>query len=162
MSRKHWPRWSFASFSRHFNDALAAEGITLFIEGQHRNTRELKDFAEFRFYGPRMLNVSKGCWRLRVEINILLQSVMNDTNFHEIHRMVGVVAEAFTTNIMGYKRGNGPDDDQQVFACFDLIQNPSTRNYLEIHHFGQIDKDTNLVQAAVEAHYTALVEEQVT
>lgn len=157
--RKHWPRWIFASTSRHFHDALKAEGIPLYIEGQYRDTREETDFAEFRFYGPRSLLLSKNCWELRIEINILLQSVMNEQNFHNIHRLVGVAAAAFLPALSTYRRGNGPDDDQSFLGCLDLLQRSATRDYLEINHFGIIDKTTHLVQATVEGHYKMLLEE---
>jgi len=139
--------------SKHFFDAAAAESIPLFIEGQHRNTRLLKDFFEMRTDGPTLREVSKGCYILGLEINILVQSAMNDTNYHTIHQNVGVAAAAFEKGIPVYKKGSGPDDDQSFVGCLQLLQSRESRDYVEINHFGQIDTKTNLMQASVEGHY---------
>lgn len=156
---KSWPRWIFASVAAHFRDKLAEAKLPLFVEGQHRDTRKLPDFAELRFEGPKTLNLSKGCWRLRIEINVLVQSVMNDTNAHNIHENVGVVAGSFSDPISVYRKGNRPGDDQSFVGCLQLLQNSSTRDYLEINHFGQIEQKVNLQQATVEGHYFMLLEE---
>ncbi|MDB4726354.1 hypothetical protein OAF54_02865 [bacterium] len=155
---KNWPRWVFASLSRHFKDACDEANIPLFIEGQHRNTLKLKDFAELRMDGPTFLQVSKGCWHLKVEINILIQSSMDDKNYHRIHQNVGEVAAMFKDALIAYKKGSGEDDDQSAFGCLQIIQNKASRDYLEINHFGQIDKKTNLVQATVEGHYRMILQ----
>lgn len=145
----NWPRWIFATVSKHFADALTP----LFIEGQHRDTRELKDFFEMRLDGPTLREVSKGYWILRIEINILVQSAMDDKNYHRIHQSVGNAAAAFDAVINVYKYGNNIQDDQSFVGCLRLLQNRETRDYLEINHFGQIDKKTKLMQATVEGHY---------
>jgi len=152
-SNPNWPRWIFASVSKHFTDSVSAAGLTLFIEGQHRDTRELKDFLEMRTDGPTLREVSKGFWVFRLEINILVQSAMDDKNYHRIHQDVGVAAAAFATAIDVFKLGNNPQDDQSYLGCLILIQNRSSQDYLEINHFGQIDKKTKLMQASVEGHY---------
>lgn len=156
----NWPRWIFASVSKHFADAASVAGVPLFIEGQHRDTLELKDFFEMRMDGPTLREVSKGCWVLRIEINILVQSAMDDSNYHRIHQDVGIVSAAFEKSIGVYKKGrNDPDpDDQSFLGCLKLIQNASTRDFLEINHFGQIDTKTKLIQATVEGHYNMLLQ----
>jgi len=153
MKDKNWPRWIFASVSKHFLDAASAESIPLFIEGQHRDTRLEKDFFELRTDGPTLREVSKGCFVFGLEINIIVQSAMNDTNYHRIHQNVGVAAAAFDKGIPVYKKGSGPDDDQSFVGCLQLLQNRETRDFVEINHFGQIDKQTKLMQASVEGHY---------
>ena len=145
----NWPRWIFASVSKHFADALTP----LFIEGQHRDTREFKDFFEMRVDGPTLREVSKGFWVFRLEINILVQSAMDDKNYHRIHQDVGNAAAAFASAIDVFKKGNSPQDDQSYLGCLQLLQNRETRDFLEINHFGQIDVKTMLMQASVEGHY---------
>ena len=149
----NWSRWIFASLSKHFYDAYTAAGVPLFIEGQHRDTRQLPDFFEMRVDGPDLHEISKDCYYFRVEVNILVQSVMNDTNYHRIHQNVGVAAAAFAKAIPVYRKGNGPQDDQSFVGCLQLLQNKSSRDFLEINHFGQIDVSTKLIQATVEGHY---------
>jgi len=154
----NWPRWIFATVSKHFTDAGTVAGFPLFIEGQHRATRKLKDFFELRMDGPTLREVSKGCWILRVEINILVQSTMDDTNYHRIHQSVGVAAAAFEKAISVFKFGNNPQDDQTFVGCLQLLQSRETRDYIEINHFGQIDPQTKLVQSSVEGHYKMVLQ----
>lgn len=156
----NWPRWIFATVSKHFTDAAAAVSIPLFIEGQHRNTRTDKELFELRMDGPTLREVSKGCWILRIEINVLVQSTMDDANYHRIHQNVGIAIAAFDKVIPVYRLGkNDPDpDDQSFLGCLQLIQNRETHDFLEINHFGQIDIKTKLMQASVEGHYKMLLQ----
>lgn len=154
----NWPRWIFASVSKHFTDAMAEHEVPIFIEGQHRDTVELPEFVELRMDGPRTRQLSKGCWELRIEVNILVTFAMNDRDYHRPHQLVGYVAAAFKDAIIAYKKGNGPEDDQSVLGCLQLLQNSATRDYLEINHFGQIDKRTDIIQATVEGHYKILLD----
>jgi len=154
----NWPRWIFATVSKHFLAKAQEAGLHLFIEGQHRDTRKRKDFLELRLDGPTLLEPSKGCWILRIEVNILIQSTMDDKNYHRIHQNVGVAAAAFNPAITVYKYGNNLQDDATFVGCLQLIQNRETRDFLEINHFGQIDPKTNLMQASVEGHYKMVLQ----
>jgi len=147
----NWARWVFASVSKHFDDRRS--GIHMFIEGQHRDTRELKDYFELRVDGPTLLEVSKGCWKLRVEVNILATATFDEANYHTIHTLAGIAQAAFTT-IEVYKYGINIQDDQTFLGCLILRQNRSTRDFLELNHFGRIDVSIPLMQATVEGHYT--------
>jgi hypothetical protein len=147
---KNWPRWIFASISKHFNDRR--DGLPLFIEGQKRNTHELASFLELRVDGPHLTEVSKGDWLIEVEINILVQTAMNETNYHVHHTNCGIAQAAFTT-IEVYRYGTGPDDDQSFFCCMQLLQDRRGRDRIELNQLGQIDKDVPLMHATVEGHY---------
>jgi hypothetical protein len=152
---KHWPRWVFASISKHFDDHR--QGLPMYIEGQHRDTRSLKDFIELRLDGPQFTEISKGYWRLYFEVNILAQSAMDEHNYHRIYTTVGIVAAAFSGIVM-FKYGKGPDDDQKQFACAHLLMDTKKRQHLDIFHFGLIDKQLKLEQATVEGHYETFLE----
>jgi hypothetical protein len=148
----NWGRWIFASFSKHFNTEFTSV-ITLFIEGQHRNTKYETDFLELRIDGPFAIQVSRGCWKLRTEISILAQSVMNDTSYHRHIQNIGTAQSAFKICIPIYKLGNGPSDDGSLLGQMKLLQNRADRHYIEAYNFGQIDRNTKLLQGTVEAHY---------
>lgn len=148
-SNPHWPRWTFASVSKHFDDRR--QGLPLYIEGQHRNTREETDYLELRMDGPTLREVSKGCWKLRIEINILVSSAYDEEDYHRIHRNAGIVQAAFENAIDVYRFGTGVDDDQTYVGCYKLLED--RRDALELNHFGRIDIDTPIVQATVEGHY---------
>jgi hypothetical protein len=145
-----WARWCFASVSEHFTKNV--QTLPLFIEGQQRDTRGEKDFLELRMDGPQFTELSKGYWRIYGEVNILVSSVMDVTNYHRIHQSVGIVAAAFT-DIVIFKYGNYPGDDNTVFGCWKLIQDKAKRQRVDIFHFGRVDVKSQIVQATVEGHY---------
>ena len=147
---QHWNRWLFASISKHFNDR--GQGLTLYIEGQHRDTRELKDFLELRIDGPRMTELTRGNWYVVMEVNILVQSVMDDTNYHRIERDIGVAVQAMT-DILIYKYGDQAEDTGEFIGCLKLIQDLRAREKIQVFRFGQVEVGLKLEQAAVEAHY---------
>ena len=144
-----WARWSKASVSDHFATKLSP----LFIEGQHRDTDEDTNFFELRMDGPRLLEVSKDYWKLRIEINVLCQSVMNETDYHVIDDMVGLAQSAFVNAIHVYRYGNRVGDDNSFVGCYILQQDRRKIDYTETHVLGQIDIRTKLLQSMVEAHY---------
>ena len=149
-ANKSWARWIKASVSKHFDDRR--DGIPLFIENQHRDTDEEQELFELRMDGPRLLEVSKNCWKLRIEVNILIQTIMNDEDYHRIDDMVGIAQSAFI-DIPVFRYGNRPDDDNSFLGCLRLLQNPSNIDYLEANRFGQIDIRTKLLQSTVEGHF---------
>lgn len=160
----NWPRWILASVSKHFSDKFATDiGNNVFdfhIEGMPRTPREDQSLFELRMDGPRGSEHTKGEWTLRVEVNILIQTAMKDvgttgySEFHEHHRNMGRVQEAFT-NIDAFKYGPvaDPDNDQSFLGCLKLIHDKPARDFLECNNFGQIDKTTELQQATIEGHY---------
>jgi len=150
-SNANWPRWIFASICKHFDDSRG--DLTLFIEGQYRNPGAPdKDFLELRVDGPYITELNKNYYKLYLEVNVLVQSQMDDTNYHRIHTDVGNVTSIYT-NINLYKYGTGIDDTQEHFGCLNLLQDTQTRDRIQVNHFGQIDPKTRLMQATIEGHY---------
>lgn len=151
----NWPRWIFASCSKHFADAIGNE-LEFFVEGQKRHFTGAKDRAEFRFDGPRIIEYSKNFFHVFVEINVLIHSVMDNTDFHHVHRSAGLVATAFTT-IPLYRYGDGTEDDGLIFGCLYLLQS-GRANSIEINHIGQVDPAVPAMQSSLEGHYTTYLE----
>lgn len=151
-ANRSWARWIKASVSKHFVDAIDGE-YPVFIENQHRDTSEFPEFLELRVDGPRLREVSKDCWKLRVEINVLCQAVMNETDYHVIEDMVGLSQSALVAQIPVHQYGNRSGDDNAFLGCLVLLQASESRDYLEANRFGQIDTRTKLLQSAVEGHY---------
>lgn len=148
---KNWPRWIFASVSKHFD--AEKNGLKLFIEGQHRDTREDKDFLEFRLDGPYITEVSHNYFRLYIEVNVLVQSTKDQTSYHRIHENVGIAAAAFWNGIKVFKYGDGVGDDDSYLGCLRLVTDARGKERIQISHFGQIEPKTRLLQATVEGHY---------
>lgn len=144
------PRWIFASVSKHFD--AHKQTLKLYIEGMHRGTRDDKDFIELRVDGPYFTELSKGYWRIYSEINVLVQSAMDDTDFHRIWKDIGIVSAAFI-NLIVYKYGDGPDDDDSQLGCMKLISSARGKERLQVSYFGKIAPSVEIHQATVEGHY---------
>lgn len=152
----NWPRWIFASVSKHFD--ARRQGLNLFIEGQHRDTSDAGAYIELRIDGPEFREDSKGYWRVFSEINVLVSTPLDDTNFHLHQVNIGIVAAAFTT-INIYKYGTGVLDDQSLLGCYQLVHDYIGRERLIVSNFGQIDPAVKLLQATVEGHYEMFLSE---
>lgn len=146
----NWPRWTFASASKHFSTAAAAYPIALFIEGTDRQTNTEVKWLEFRMDGPRLTEVSRNYYRLDVEINMFWSANMDQVDFHEPYRLIGLLQTAMT-DICVYRYGDGPDDDDSFLGTLQLVQDRS--NPIRMANFGQILPDTKIVQGTVEGTY---------
>jgi hypothetical protein len=154
--KQHWPRWLFASFSKHFKDKLA--GSTLYIEGQKRATSTIADFFELRIDGPYITEENKNYYRLYTEISLLVSSALNETDYHSLQRLLGKGVDAFTAGVQIYKYGDGPDDDQSLLGCASLLSNKEKRERLQVNNFGIIDRAVNLQQGTIEGHYEMYID----
>lgn len=154
---KNWPRWVSASFSKHFADHFAAQvpPVHLFVEGDDRDTATKKDFAEFRWDGPRIRKLSKGYYRLFVPVNILCTSGMDDQQVYRLDDTMGVALSGFAQAISVFKLGIGPDDDQSLLVCMVLLNDPI--HEVKTNRFGQVDTTTRVQQASVEGHYEGFI-----
>ena len=149
---KNWARWIFASVTKFFEDGIS---IPVFVEGMDRETKDLKDFAEIRIDGPWFNELSAGYWKIYIEVNILIQSIMGDKNLHRFYDSIGDVNDAFQTCISVYKHPdvNSQNGDGSFFECFKLAEDRYDREVIKTSNFGQVDKNVKLQQATVEAHY---------
>lgn len=147
---KNIERWIFASICKHFD--ARKETLPLFIEGMHRDRIINQDQLELRIDGPYIVEESHNLFYYDYEINILVSSVINDTDLHQIYRDVGIVTSAFV-DIEVYKYGTGVDDDQSLLGCLRLKQSSGNREKIQVSNFGQIEPDVKLLQATVEGHY---------
>ena len=137
--------------SKHFEDALSPDIPVIFIEGQHRETRDAEELIEIRMDGPDYTEFSKGVYEARIEVNTLISSAMDDTNYHRFHQNCGVVAAAYTT-IKIFRYGVlDAEDDGTILGCMKLLQ--GDRESIQTNNFGQIDVKTHLLQGTIEGHY---------
>lgn len=157
MLSPHIDRWIFASVSKHFDDH---RGTTpLFVEGMLRQTNKLAEFMELRIDGPYYTEISKGLWKVYIEINILIQAAMNQQNFHRMRQLTGNVMAIFEPCIPVYKYGTESYDDSSLVGGLQRMDEEAGRNNMQVSQFGQVDPVNQLEQASVEAHYVVLVEE---
>ena len=154
---QHLPRWIISSVSQHFEGRR--QGIFMFIEGQLRDTSDLKDFFELRVDGPYYTELSKGFWRVYIEINVLIQSAQDKEDRFRIYKTAGVVAAAFEQVISIFKYGDEVGDDNSLVGCMKLLGDKEARERIQISHFGQVGPETGISQSTVEAHYVAELRE---
>lgn len=148
----NWDRWIFASISKHFVDTLAATA-EVFIEGQKRGTRKMEQWFEVRVDGPNYTEITKGEFKIYVEINILCACIVKDTSIHNIRTLAGKAASEMDTSIFVYKYGTGVEDDDSLLGCLTIVSDSRGKERIQTSHFGQIGPNTELIQATVEGHY---------
>ncbi len=157
-TRKHWPRWVWASFSKYFADRFETLQIPIYVEGDVRDTAKLSIFGEFRLDGPRISEKSKDYFRLFVSVNVLIQNKMDSPDTHRLHRVAGEAVAAFGRTISVFKLGNGGDDvPGELIVCMNRMDDKL--NELRVNHFGIVDTAAKLQQASVEAHYEGFITE---
>jgi len=160
----HWPRWLKSSIVEHFQTNVAtpltlpflAEGInerdTIFMESEDR--------AEIRIYGPTTKEISNNCWKLQIEINILITSSMGGSakNAYQLEILSGRFLEFANTAISIFKFGSGIDDDNSLLGCL----SPSTRknDSVKFIDFGQINSTDKLRQAQIDGRYEMILNTQ--
>lgn len=149
MINKNWLRWIHVSIHKHFSDAMQVESIPLFIEGQHRDTRDPQVFVELRINGPVFTEVSRNLYKVTVDVNLLLQYKMDDFDAHGMLRSEGNVLQ-YVTDFAIYRFGDGVDDDGSLLGCLTLMPFPDG---IHVFQIGQIDKDLKLLQASIDASY---------
>lgn len=143
----HWPRWIRASCAKYFDTNKGT--YTLFVEGEKRDTDEEANLVEFRLDGPDIQEQSRNYYHVYVEINLFVQSVMND-NLWEIDTVLGYFADLFG-NINVFRYGDGVGDDDSLVGCLRLIT--SGKEAVLVNTFGQVRPDSQIQQATIEGHF---------
>lgn len=146
----NWSRWIISSIHKYFD--TNRQSITLFVEGTPRNTRTEKDFMELRVDGPHYTEISKSYYLIKLDINILIQSTQDETDFHRIYKNIGKILSIFN-NIRIYKYGTGDDDDDSFLGCLRLIQDAQGREPVQVAMLGKIRPEIAVEQAVIEGHY---------
>lgn len=150
-----WARWIYASCAKHFNARRA--GLYLHVEGQERQTEDLKEWLEFRLDGPYFDEQTRGNFRVDVEINLACMAVQTKKAYR-IHEVSGIAQAAFTYGIELYKLGNVGDDPANtgdLFGCLTLL--PKDKERVVSSFFGKVQAASDLYQATVEGHYRAFI-----
>lgn len=153
-ANQNWARWIWASVSDHLDTELS--GLILYYEGQKRAADTQYDL-EVRMDGPDLTERSRGEWRAYVEVNLLVNAIMNDTDWHLIDKNIGLAQAALIESIPIFKYGDGVDDNDSFLFCLNLIQDK--RNKIEANRFGLISASQELMQASVEGHYEGFLDE---
>lgn len=150
----HLPRWIFASCDVHFQGAIDQTALKMFPEGYSKSEeeRQMSRFCEFRMDGPNIFPQTKNQSKAKFDINILIQTTMQDSNFHVPLVDIGLVLAAFTT-IPIYRYGEGILDDQSLIGCA-TITTQGRETAILVSQFGEIETNLKLSQATVETTYS--------
>lgn len=149
----NWSRWIYSSCAKHFNAGAEDFSLPCFVEGDERNTDNLKQWIEVRLDGPYMKEVSRNYWRIDVEVNIFIGSVSDNQYMYDLQSLTGKVASMFGC-IPVTRTGDPIDDpanDGVQIGILDLKKHPA--ELIRISNFGKVRPDTRFQQATVEGHY---------
>jgi len=152
MIHQNMARWITASCAQFVADNKGS--FNLFCEGEPRNTASLNSWAEFRLDGPYIQEISRDCFRIDVEINIVISVVDLQQDAYTIQRMTGWFQSKLMSNIPVYRHPgvtNDVADDSSLVGCLQLRD--EMKQAIVISNFGKVRPDTELYQASVEAHY---------
>lgn len=146
-------RWIFASVDNFFETTLNPL-LPLTIEGRAFENLDLPARAELRITGPTLFNQIGDYWKAEVNIDILVQVVADDVNYHTIWNKIGIARESMQPCIPVYRYGNGGADDETFVANLKRYS-PTGRAGEEIRvtPFGRVEPEVNLYQATVDAFY---------
>jgi hypothetical protein len=148
-----WPKWIWASVVKHFKASLASYNV--FVEGQDRATNTFEDWIEIRMDGPWFEEIAKDQWKVVIEINILISSVIRENNFYTLKDLEGAVLAAFTNSIAILKLGPLAGDDGTQAGCLQIYTD--FRRMLQDNQYGQIDVTQKLLQSTIECRYFAFL-----
>lgn len=156
MANSNWARWFHASIAKYLKDAADDVSLPILIEGiddRSDTFMESTDRVEVRVNGPYSQELSKGYYRIYVDVNCLFTSRMDgdEKNTYELDRFLGVFHGAMDGPIPIYRFGTGPDDDSELLGC--LTSRPGKSDSIRVIHFGQIDATDRLREGMVDARY---------
>lgn len=150
----NWARWIKTSIVKYFDTNKGS--YTLFVEGADRHTQDLQTWVEVRTDGPYIREVSKNYYKLTVEVNLLLSSIVNE-NIYTQDALCGYFQSLFTC-IPVFRYGPSDDIANDNVQFGELVLFDHMRESIKLNHFGIIRPDTNLIQSTVEGHYLMWLE----
>jgi len=125
MAHKDWVRWVFASAADYFKRVAEEQGLPVLVEGLDARTEAFlraSDRAEVRITGPFTQEVSKGCYKLYLDVNVLLVSRYDgdQKNAYSILNYAGAFQAAMGLPIgvwnYGSEAGDYVEDDLETQA----------------------------------------------
>lgn len=153
----NWTRWIFASITEHFSsNVMVTNSIPFITEGIHERDDKFMiepDRAEIRINGPFVTELSSNCWRIWVDINILVTSNFGgeQKDAYTLERNVGFIHEFADTSIPIKKFGSDMGDDGSLLGC--LRPRTGKNDSIRVIHFGQISKIDRIKQSQIDGRY---------
>jgi len=135
------------------------------LDDRNATYMEATTRAEIRINGPFTQEVSKGYFRVWVDVNVLVTSRRDgQKNGYDHLRYVGLFHEAMDDMIPIYMFGNQPGDcvqadptDCDVIGC--LSPRDGKNDSIRVLSFGQLNSTDAIIQNAVDARYVGYFNE---
>jgi hypothetical protein len=132
-----WTLWIHASVNKWFAGVAQAANLPFHVEGDgHVAIADQPDYVEIRCTGPLIKELSKGWFRLLVEINAFIVSRDDDKDAYKIYRNTGLILTGFTHGIPVFEFAEG-NPDPPLLGCLQQI-NVSGAS-VAVSEIGQID-----------------------
>jgi hypothetical protein len=156
----HWQRWIVSSIAEYFKTNVATPlNLAYLVEGIHDRDDSFEhasDRAEVRINGPFTKELAKNCWRIWVDINILVTSNLDGAkkNRYTLDINVGKFHQWMDTCIPIKKFGalsQTPENDGSLLGV--LYPRSDKNDSIRAIHFGQVNKEDRLKQSVVDGRY---------
>jgi len=144
-----WAQWFHASLRKFFLDQ--AGSVTMHIEGERRATDGLTSWYEFRTGGVSIRPLTGNKYTVRIVVNILVVTAIDDSDVFRHTGYVGKVAAMFDNAVSIYKLGDVSEDarhDGSLLCCMHLDDEA-----IAVANFGQISATMDQEQSSVQATY---------
>ena len=143
-------RWVVASIALQLQPLIEDTlSMQFFVEGVDREEKAWfqADSVVLRVTGPFPV-IGMGTTRYRFEAMVMLTDLVDDSsNAFANHDRLGEISNSLAGPIPVLKHGDGG----ALIGCLDIDRN--AKEFLRTVHFGKLNKDTEVVQAAVTAKY---------
>jgi len=164
----NWARWIFASVAYVLKECATNANLAVLVE--HLDERsaafmDATDRVEIRITGPFSQELSKGYFRLYVDVNVLLESRYDGAikNANDILVNAGLFQNAMDSPIPVWNYGNQVGDyvdgntATQVFlGC--LEPRPGNSDSIRVLHFGQAPPPDKMKSSMVDARYVLYID----
>lgn len=152
----NWARWIKASIYSWFeaHRQATAPNNVLYFESNDRETSTVSDWAELRFMGPWLQELSRNYWMFDITVNLFIASAIDPKDLYKIDRLKGIYLPMFADTIGVFRLGTGTFDDSTLMEC--LILQSSGNNMIQVINLGIVnstDHVTRLEQCAIQAKY---------
>lgn len=139
-----WDRWIRASINVFIETelrALAGKRLPLYPEGSPIPDRgKSQDWVEIRLDGPHYNALGSNEWRLTVEINLLVCSLINEANIYRHRDIAGKLAKILSKDIPIKKYGT---DDTYSLGCLRI-------GNIDAHYYDRVGQDTPIKQVTLD------------
>jgi hypothetical protein len=143
----NWQRWCIASIRTALYTALHTDWY-LYFENSGQKDDSKRVSIEVRIDGPFANQKAANEWRLRFEINLLVQVSNELPDKDMIHRACGACSSALVETLIVSRLGNNPSvDTEAVLGCL------QRKTGILVTYYGIVAPNMEVVQATVSADY---------